>query len=423
VKEESFLSDDFLRQLISVGDVDLLVGISSHNRRDTVRQFVPAVEEGLLRNFKRERIALVHVDMGSRDGTVQSGPSDGATGKYAGVESLRTLRWITTRSETAASADNILRTMLTAADLLHAKACAVIDSSAETGIAARVESLLLPVYRENYDLIAPLYARHKYDALLTRNLLYPICRSLYGQPVRELRATEFGFSGRLAAHCLARDEWRNDGWHSGAEMWMVITAMSNSFHCAQTFLGEKSHATSRAGVVDAIRHTVGGLFWCLESSESYWLKGAESEPLRTIGPEHQLTNESARVERKKLFQMYQSGVAELSQILETILDPETHAELVRLAALDEGAFRLSHSLWVRTIFEFAAAYRHSVINRDHLAQAFVPIYRGRVFSFLAEHRFSDSATMEADLESLCREFEAQKTFLIERWKKKGQGAP
>jgi hypothetical protein len=422
VNEESFLSDDFLRQLISVGDVDLLVGISSHNGQDKAGQFVPAVEDGLLRKFRRERIALVQVGAGSKNENGGPVGTDNALGKHGGIESLRTLRWITTNSETPASPDTILRTMLTAADLLHAKACAVIAPSSEDVIPARLESLLQPIYRENYDFVAPLYARPKYDALLTRNLLYPICRTLYGQPLRELRAAEFGFSGRLAAHCLARGEWQNDGWRGGAEMWMAITAMSNSFRCAQTYLGEKSRATSNASVVEAIRRTVGGLFWCLESTASFWLKGAAAEGLHTIGPEHQLTNKALRVERKKLFQMYRSGVADLSQILAAILDMETRTELVRLATLEESACRLSNSLWVRTIYEFAAAYHHSVINRDHLVQAFVPIYRGRVHSLLAEHRSADSSEMEADLQNLCREFETQKDFFFERWKTKGQGA-
>ena len=422
MSEESLLSDDFLRQLISVGDVDLLVGISSHNGLGKAGQFVPALEEGLLRNFRRERIALVQVDAGSKNEAAQPVLTDSAPGKRGGIESLRTLRWITTRSETASSPDGILRTMLTAADLLHAKACAVIAPSAEDAIPARVESLLLPVYRENYDFVAPLYARQKYDALLTRNLLYPICRTLYGKPLRELRAAEYGFSGRLAAHCLARGEWQKDGWRGGGEMWMAVTAISNSFRCAQTYLGERARSKSSVGVVEAIRSTVGGLFWCLESSESFWLKGGAAESLHTIGPEHQLTNKALRVERKKLFQMYRSGVADLSQILATILDAETSAELVRLAALEESAFRLSNSLWVRTIYEFAAAYHHSVINRDHLVQAFVPIYRGRVYSVLAEHRSAGPDEMEADLENLCGEFVTQKDFFFERWKTKGQGA-
>jgi glucosylglycerate synthase len=421
MSEESFLSDDLLRQLISVGDVDLLVGIPSHNDSDAIGNVVRAVEESLLRNFRRERIAVIHVDASARNGSSQTLPG-GSLGYNTGIESLRTLRWITTKSDSTAPPGSALRTILLAADLLHAKGVAVIDASAESANPGWVEALLAPVYREHYDFVAPLYTRHKFDGLLSRNLLYPLCRSIYGKPMRELRATEFAFSGRLAAHCLSQSNWEHEGLQGGAEMWMAITALSNAFRCCQTYLGPKPRAGSSAGVVDAIRQTVSGLFWCLESTSSYWLKGSGQEPLPTVGSDHQLTSEPIRVDRKKLLRMYASGVAELSQILGTILDPQTHQELVQLAALEEGAFHMSDPLWVRTVYGFATAYHRSVINRDHLVQAFVPIYRGRVCSFLMQNRLTDSDEMEADLDSLYQEFERQRVSFIERWNTKGQGA-
>jgi glucosylglycerate synthase len=422
VSEDVFLSDDFLRQLISVGEVDLLVAIPSHNDRETIVQVVRAVEKSLLREFRRERVVLLNIDGGSKDGTPQAILEASSSRNETGIESLRTLRWITTKNGNGAAPGNILRMILAAADLSRAKGCAVISGSAENATPAWVDSLLKPVYRENFDFVAPLYSRQKFDGLLTRHLLYPLSRALYGRPIRELRASEFAFSGRLATHCLSREEWRHEGVQAGAEMWMAITAMSNGFRCCQTYLGPKPRATAQAGVVEAIRQTVSGLFWCVESTDEYWAKGSATEPLRTAGPDHELTNESVRIDRKKLIGMYRSGVADLSQILGTIVGPETHAELVRLAALDDNAFRLSNATWVHTIYEFAAAYHHSVLNRDHLVQAFIPIYRGRVYSFLTQHRNSKPDAMETELEDLCQEFERQKAFFIERWKTKGQGA-
>lgn len=421
ITEESFLSDDLLRQLISVGSVDVLVGISSKDAGHNFAQVVRAVEEGLLRNFRRERIALIHVAEKSRNGN--EGLQPGASFD-SGIESLRTFRWITANTDSTSVPGSSLRTILLAADLLHAKGCAVIDASAESTNPGWVQALLSPIYREQFDFVAPLYSRHRFDGLLTRNLLYPFCRTLYGKPMRELRATEFAFSSRLAAHCLAQANWEDEGLQQTPEMWMAVTALSNSFRCCQTYLGPKARLgpSTAVGVVDAIRQTVSGLFWCVESTSPLWLNGPAPEPLRTLGPDHQLTSEPIRVNRKRLFQMYASGVAELSQILGTILDASTHEELVRLSATDESVFRMSDALWVRTVYEFASAYHRSVINRDHLVQAFVPIYRGRACSFLLQHRYSEAEEMEAHIESLCREFEQQKASFIERWNTKGQGA-
>jgi len=417
LSDETILSDDFIRQLVSVGEVDLLVGIPSRNDCRTIGNVVRAAEESLLRNFRRQRTVLVSVDAGSRDGTPQAVRQASLLGAN-GIESLRTLRLITTNTGGTADGSSALRTILAAADLLHAKACAVVSASVEGIAPTWIDSLLNPVFSENYDYVAPLYARHKFDGLLTRNLLYPLGRALFGKPLRELRPAEFGFSGRLASDCLNNGQWDQDGLQSGPETWMAVTAITNSYQCCQTFLGPKPRSAS-GGVVDVIRQTVSGFFWCLESTENFWLKGRDSEPLKTIGPDRQYTTEAVRVDRKKMFQLYRTGVAELSEILHSILDAETHAELVRLAALDEITFRFSNALWVRTIYEFAAAYHHSVIHRDHLVQAFVPIYRGRVHSFLTVHRSDDSDAMEADIEDLCQEFGRQRSFFIERWSTKG----
>src|ERR1700739_3189288 len=69
--EESFLADDFLRQLMSVGEVDLLVGIPSYNNASTLEQTLQSVDECLRQNFVRERAAILNVDGGSTDETRQ----------------------------------------------------------------------------------------------------------------------------------------------------------------------------------------------------------------------------------------------------------------------------------------------------------------------------------------------------------------
>ena len=47
--EETFLSDDFVRKLTAVGEVDILVGVPTFNNRDTIEQVVNAVQLGLVK--------------------------------------------------------------------------------------------------------------------------------------------------------------------------------------------------------------------------------------------------------------------------------------------------------------------------------------------------------------------------------------
>ena len=69
--EDIFLGDDFIRQLMSVGEVDLLVGIPSYNNAVTIAQTVRAIEESVHQHFVRDRIVIVNVDGGSTDNTTE----------------------------------------------------------------------------------------------------------------------------------------------------------------------------------------------------------------------------------------------------------------------------------------------------------------------------------------------------------------
>jgi hypothetical protein len=420
--EETFLDDNFLRQLMSVGEVDLLVGIPSHNNAKTISQTVKTIEESFQQNFGRERVVIVNVDGGSRDGTSDMvlNTQSLRNPNSRGLSSLRTSHRISTRYANQPSRGAAFRTILAAADLLRAKACAVISPEISNLSAEWVKSLLQPAYRESFDFVAPLYSRPKHDGLLARNLVYPMGRAVFGRRIRELNSGELGFSGQLAGHCLNLDVWREETIRTSPEAWMAITAISSGFRSCQSFLGPKAHSLTSSGtdIVTAVRQAVGILFWCLESQQSFWMERNGSESVPTFGPEHELTSEPVRVNRKRIFDLFLSGAAELSDLLKSILTPETHAELRRIATQDDREFRYKDDLWVRTLCEFAASYHHAAIDRDHLIQALVPLYRGRIYSFLQEHHDSSPEDIEAHSENLCQEFERQKAYLVERWKLK-----
>jgi hypothetical protein len=136
----------------------------------------------------------------------------------------------------------------------------------------------------------------------------------------------------------------------------------------------------------------------------------------TEGPDHEVLMEPLRINRKRLREMFASGVAELAGVFQQILSPPTLAELQRIASLNEAEFHYPADLWVRTVYEFAASYRKSVISRDHIIQSLAPLFRGRALTFLVENRNAAAEEIESNIESLCTEFERQKPFLVQMWK-------
>jgi hypothetical protein len=396
-----------------------LIGIPSYNNASTLGQTLQVVEGSLQQNFVRERAVILIVDGGSGDETRQLflRSSERRDAGHKGLTSLRTIHRISCEYDRSPSQGLALRTIVAAADLLRARACAVISPATTNLTPTWVANLLRPVYREGLDFVAPLYVRNRFQGLLARDLLYPLNRAILGQRIRELYSDEWGFSGRLASQCLEQDVWDAEAVRTRPEAWMAIKAVGAGLKCGQYFLGPKTAAAagSAPDIVEAVRQTVGNFFWCMETNQSIWNGRSTSQPIATFGPDHELSSDGVPPSQEKTFDLFRSGVNELEPILASILAKDTRAQIKAISLTDRAKFHFAGELWVKTLYEFAASYHHAVLNRDHLVQALVPLYRGRLYSFLQEHANSTPDEMEAQSEILCQEFERQKPYLLERW--------
>jgi glucosylglycerate synthase len=415
----SLLSDEFVRALVAVGEVDLLVGITTLNDAKTVGHVVQAVSAGFAKYFSRERVVLVNVDGGSQDGTEEIIKTTALvdTRRLLAAQSLRTTHRVITHYRGAPDSALALHTIVAAADLLRAKACAVVSAELTSINPAWVDNLLRPVYREQFDLVTPLYYRHKYDGLLVSHILYPLVRAAYGKRVTEPLATEFSFSGRLASHLLEQVFWREAEGSLSPEIWITALALGGDFRVGQSFLGPKVHneRSSRHDLVGTIRLAVGTLFRCLEAQEPMWISKTDSEPLPTFGFPYEVTLEPVRFNRKRLLQMFRTGVTELASILEVILAKDTFRQVQEVGKLSDDEFHYSNELWVKTLYDFAGAYHRSIMSRDHIVQSLAPLYRGRIGSFVLQNHEATHQEIEKGTEELCQEFERHKPYLIDRW--------
>jgi len=416
--EETLLSDDFLRQLINVGEVDILIGLPTHNHAKKIEPVVRAIQAGILKCFPRERAVIINADGGSHDGTPElvTGASIDDVWHASKVYALRTLHAISTQYAPTPDPNLALRTILAAADLLRAKACVLISPDSTTMEPDWVQRLVRPVYYDNFDLVCPLYRRQKFEGALMRNLLYPMTRSIYGYRIREPYASEFAVSSRLATDYLGKEVWNEEWGRMGPEMSVTIMALSGKYRVCQAFLGTKSQPSGESSdLVVVMRRTVGALFSSLDTYFPQWSTISGSEPVPTLDNQPEIVPEIARVNRKRLRDMFATGVAHLEPVFRSILSEPTLTELQRISSLELDNFKYPSDVWARTVFEFAASYHKSVINRDHILQALVPLYRGRSLTFLLENRNGSGENVETREESLCGEFERLKPYLLEIW--------
>ena len=120
----------------------------------------------------------------------------------------------------------------------------------------------------------------------------------------------------------------------------------------------------------------------------------------------------------RLIESFRRGYRELTELWTEVLPPEAIMVLNRLAASETDAFRMDDRFWARIVYEFAVGYRLRVIARDHLLRALTPLYLGWLASLVAGARASGAsdAEIEARVERLGTAFEAEKPYLISRWR-------
>ena len=302
----------------------------------SVGSIVHTIRDGILRGFPRERAVIINADGGSRDGTREliTDLSISDVRPASSVYALRTLHAISTKYASTPQSGVALRTILAAAELLRAKACIVISPESENITAEWISSLIRPVYYEGFDLVSPTYRRHKFDGLLTTNLLYPMVRALYGARIREAYMSEFGFSGRLGSQFLGQNQWNDGIGENGTELRLTLAAVTGGFRICQSFLGKKDPVERRAAdLVPTLRQSVGVLFSALESDFDVWSTISGSQEVPTTGNDLELLLDPLRVNRKRLREMFVKGVSELESVFQSILSPSTLAELNRIAGL------------------------------------------------------------------------------------------
>ena len=416
--EESILSDGFVRELMNVGDVDIVVGVPTYNDARSVGQVVQGVRAGLLKHFPRERSVIINADGGSRDGTqdIVKAAAISDLSVASDVHALRTLHSISTQYEGGPANGVAMHTILAATDLLQARTCAIVSPESTALDPDWIERLLRPVLRDSKDLVLPIYRRPKFDGLLIRNLVYPMAKILYGCSVREPYPADFAFSGELGSQFLSQDIWNQEQGRRGTELWMTLWAAIGRRKLVQSFVGTKTRREDApSDLVGAMRETAGTLFTSLDTYAAVWHSAPAPVDAPCLGCEPAVGEGPSRLNRKRLYDMFVFGVKELDPVFLSILTTPTHDELKRLAGLPEDTFSYSGELWARTVYEFATAFRKAVIGRDHIVQALVPLFRGRAHTFLTENRDASLEEMESNIESLCQAFEKEKPHLVELW--------
>jgi hypothetical protein len=397
---------------------DIVVALTSRNDVGTIRAVAGALQEGLARYVGASAARFVLADAGSTDGTREAardavGSSALVEVEYEGGGALGELPYHGFPGRAAA-----LRAILQTAQRLDAGACAVIDAGLHAVAPEWIERLVVPVLADGFDYVSPYYTRHVNEGDITRGIVYPMFRALYGVRLRQPAASEFGCSGRLAAHYLQQDFWDADRASVGIDFWLAAAAVCGEFRTCEAALGPRT-ATVRGTPADlstTLAQVVGALFADLEARADVWqrVRGSAAIPIAgsvpAIGPGAPPLNVDG------LMDSFRLGYRELREIWTWVLPPRTILELRKLTETVPGRFRFDDRLWASIVYDFALGYSLRVMPRDHLLRSLTPLYTGWLASFVLQMGSAGLAEIEERVEQLCMGFESEKRYLISRWR-------
>ncbi len=445
-------------EIARLGKADIMVGIPSFKNAATIGYVVRAAHAGLVQYFPDLHPVVVNADAGSPDGTgrvvIETEPPD-----Y--VEQILLVR-PTNRLErvslTYPEIDGVggkgaaLRTIFEIAAALEVQALVVVDSDLRSIVPEWIELLAGPILKGGYDFVSPLYARYKYDGTITNTVTYPLTRALYGHRIRQPIGGDFGVSGDLVKHYLELDDWTPDISRFGIDIWMTTSALAGGFAVCQTRLGAKIHDPKDPGsdLGPMFRQVVGTILRLADRYQDQWLPDPRQprRPGLRVRADHRPA--AARGEH----------ASPALGVPRRLPDPRRHVasharsrdgrdgpragRRGRPAGRSRGdPARASEATppprprrrwrWPRpsppstsrttsgrgSIYDLVVAARDPRASVETLVAALVPIYFGRVGSFVVENRDVTTTQAEDRVERQAREFELLKPYLVQRWNEAG----
>ncbi len=394
---------------------DIVVALTTYNDARTIGPVIRAVIEGLARAFAPTRARIVIADAGSSDPTMTAAREaagaalvevDVAGGAFGEVP-----------YHGHPGRAPALKAALAAAARMEARACAVLDPGLARVDPAWIERLIGPVLADGIDYVSPYYLRHVTEGAITKGIVYPAFRALYGARLRQPAATEFGCSGRLVAHYLEQDFWDAEHATSGIDLWLAVEAVCGEFRVAESILGTRG--PSRHTTVDlstALAQVVGALFSELDQRSDEWQRVRGSTATPVFGVAEPLAGEEPALNVDALVESFRLGYRELREIWTWVLPPRTILELRKLADAPRDRLRFDDRLWAAIIYDFAVGQNLRVMPRDHLLRSLTPLYSAWLASFVLQMRGAGLEAIDARIEQVAAAFESEKRNFVSRWR-------
>lgn len=294
-----------------------------------------------------------------------------------------------------------------------AQAILILGPEADSLGPPALRGLADAVLRSPIDLAVPHYSLPANAGLINSAILYPLTRAIFASRVRFPLAIDLGMSQRMAERLSAAGERVSVGNQTDALLWPVNEAVAAGFAADEVDVGSRTMPQPSDPDLNSILALVtGSLFADIEVKAALWQRPRKAPMIRRPIVEAEQSDGTADVAR--MVGAFQLANANLQEIWSLVLPPNSLLSLKRCSTLDPAAFVMPDSLWARIVYDFVIAYRLRTINRGHLLGALIPLYLAWVAGHI--NVTTSGVPAERHIETVAAAFEADKPYLVARWR-------
>ena len=311
---------------------------------------------------------------------------------------------------------------LTATDFVNAhqlaqdngtRAILILGSEASSLGPLALRNLAEGVLSGSNDLVVPCYDLPPRAGLVNSAILYPLTRALFATRIRFPLAVDLALSSRMVERVAMAARRFTAVNQADAILWPVEEAIVAGFAMQEVDVGHRDLPQPAEADINAILARVtGSLFADIDAKAAFWQR-ARSLPLPR-NPVWRAAATDAGTDIAPMLESFRFAYTNLREIWSLVLPPNSLLGLKRLTTVESAAFRMPDNLWARTVYDFLVAYRLRTINRGHLLGALIPLYLAWVASHI--NIIASGTEAERHIEAVAAAFEADKPYLVSRWR-------
>jgi glucosylglycerate synthase len=389
---------------------DIVVGIPTLNEAKTIGNTTEQCARGLREHFGNLNSVIVNCDNQSVDGTKDA--------FFAARCDIPRIYVSTQPGETGKG--NNLRNLFEVVRRLEAQAVVVLEADISNLAPHWIKKLAEPVLK-GIGYVTPLYVRHKYEATLSSAVIYPLTRCLYGRRIRQPNAGDCAFKGTMADAFLASPVWTDAVRNSGIDIWMTTIALNARVPISQCLMGTpKVHRVKDpyAHLASIFRQIMSATFDLMGVYVDFWRLVKWSKPTALAGTDTEDVESPLPVDvnMNRLYDRFVQGFDGAYRVWEKMFDQTVCHKLNEIRDMGLQHFSIPTQTWARILFDASRIYhRVEEPQRTDLLDSLLPLYLGRVLTFVKKTERMSVQQAEDYVESECTIFEECKPQLIKVW--------